>query len=425
MISQIGDKGSDARKDADDLFDLIVEPSLEKFEFEIIRADKISTVTSITSEIIELVQNADLCIIDITGHNANVMYECGRRHETGKPYIMLARDGENLPFDITTIRTIFYNIDSGREIRGTVKSIQTVVEKMISEGFREKSSGESLATLADAIKRIERKINEITVPTQRRETRNSSPHIMEVIRNLGLDGAFKYARSQSDVALAEEILPRIESITPRNTFIRNVLAITAAMGSTVAAQRLEQEVIPILSELDVDTQKVVIGGYVQALGRFDQESRGLESLHNFIELLKSDAGDGDSISANDRAFLLNQYQRLLHGAGKHEDARAIGNIVLTLSQDPSYYYNQSINEEECGNFDAAVINIEKLMNMVENDGGVADDDHLARAIDIYCRANKAQKARKAFELLEKVNPLKATLVLDDENISRIIQDAGN
>ena len=110
VISPIGDKGSDVRKNADDLYDLIIEPALEKFGFEIIRADKLSSVASITSEIVELVQKSDLCIVDITGHNPNVMYECGRRHETAKPYIMVAREGEKLPFDIITpaIKQISY-----------------------------------------------------------------------------------------------------------------------------------------------------------------------------------------------------------------------------------------------------------------------------------------------------------------------------
>src|SRR5687768_15685568 len=120
VISPIGSKDSDVRKHADDVFDLVIEPSLEKFNFEVIRADKLSSVSSITTEIVELVQNCDVCVIDITGHNPNVMYECGRRHETGKPYIMIAREGEVLPFDINTIRTIFYSCSDGREIRRSV-----------------------------------------------------------------------------------------------------------------------------------------------------------------------------------------------------------------------------------------------------------------------------------------------------------------
>ena len=96
VISPIGEKDSDIRKLADDLYDLIIVPALEKFNFDIVRADKITSVTSITSDIISHVQNADLCIVDLTGQNPNVMYECGRRHETGKPFIMVAKENEKI-----------------------------------------------------------------------------------------------------------------------------------------------------------------------------------------------------------------------------------------------------------------------------------------------------------------------------------------
>ena len=65
VVSPIGDKDTDIRRRSDDLFDLIIEPALEKYDFDITRADKLTTVAHITSEIIELIQNCDLCFIDI------------------------------------------------------------------------------------------------------------------------------------------------------------------------------------------------------------------------------------------------------------------------------------------------------------------------------------------------------------------------
>lgn len=141
VISPIGEKGSDIRAIADSLYDLIIEPALEKFGFSVTRADKNVAVSSITSEIVQLVQDSGLCIIDITGHNANVMYECGRRHETAKPYIMMAQEGEKLPFDINSIRTVFYNLSDAREIRTTVKVMQQMIEKMIESGLEPERSG--------------------------------------------------------------------------------------------------------------------------------------------------------------------------------------------------------------------------------------------------------------------------------------------
>ncbi len=98
VISPIGEDGSDVRQFADDIFELLIQPALKTFNFEIVRADKIPHASTITSDIIQLVQNAELCIIDLTNHNPNVFYECGRRHETGKPFIQLIKKGEKLPY---------------------------------------------------------------------------------------------------------------------------------------------------------------------------------------------------------------------------------------------------------------------------------------------------------------------------------------
>lgn len=253
VISQIGDKGTDVRKAADDLYDLVIEQALEKFGFEVRRADKISTVASITSEIVELVQNSDLCVIDITGHSPNVMYECGRRHETGRPYIMLCKNGEKLPFDINTIRTIFYDLSDGREIRNAVRNIQTVVEKMISEGFQRQSSDESLASISDSLKRIERTLNDFQISG----SAHSGPSIglsqsaQDILDKLKPPAAFNYALKQRDVRLAEELIPRLEATAPWDTFVRAFLIRAAAIGSKLAARRIESEVIPNLQSFDV------------------------------------------------------------------------------------------------------------------------------------------------------------------------------
>lgn len=108
VISPIGEEGSDVRSMADDFLEILVEPSLQPFGFEIIRADKIATSSVITSDVIRYVQNSDLCIIDLTTHNPNVFYECGRRHENGQPFIQLIQKGDDLPFDVSGIRTINY-----------------------------------------------------------------------------------------------------------------------------------------------------------------------------------------------------------------------------------------------------------------------------------------------------------------------------
>src|SRR5262245_21930030 len=102
VVSPIGADGSEVRTNANDFLDLLVEPALEKYGFLVTRADRIAQPTAITTDIVKLVQEADLCIIDLTNNNPNVFYECGRRHETGKPFIQMVQKGHEaaLAFDV-------------------------------------------------------------------------------------------------------------------------------------------------------------------------------------------------------------------------------------------------------------------------------------------------------------------------------------
>lgn len=159
VISPIGKEGTDTRKNSDDLLDLIILPAVEKYDFKVIRGDQIPGPSIITEDIIDLVQNSDLCIIDLTDRNPNVYYECGRRHETAKPYIQIKRKEEDLPFDVAGIRTIDYDLSDGRTIRNSVEKIRTYVDEMEFKEYATQPTGISLTSLANSLDRIERKLD--------------------------------------------------------------------------------------------------------------------------------------------------------------------------------------------------------------------------------------------------------------------------
>ena len=72
VISPIGGEGTEPRKHADDFLELLVEPALQPYNFSVVRADKIARASIITEDIITLVQQAELCLVDLTFHNPNV-----------------------------------------------------------------------------------------------------------------------------------------------------------------------------------------------------------------------------------------------------------------------------------------------------------------------------------------------------------------
>src|ERR1700722_10975115 len=168
VISPIGTEGSDVRKDADDFLNYVIKPALEKYDFEVVRADRIPRPSVITADIIRLVQEADICIIDITNSNPNVFYECGRRHETGRPFIQMVRAGmtTNIPFDVAGIRTLQYDASTTPKARAAVKELQSYIDEIVKSGFGERAAGYTMASLGDALDRIERKLTRLTQAPQ-------------------------------------------------------------------------------------------------------------------------------------------------------------------------------------------------------------------------------------------------------------------
>jgi hypothetical protein len=120
VIGPIGDKlapfGSEGRREyeqAIQVWDYVIYPACQALEIEPIRADMIAEPGEITEQVFQRLRDDDLVIADVTGGNANVMYELGLRHTKNKLTVQLG-EKERLPFDITVIRTIqFIRTETG------------------------------------------------------------------------------------------------------------------------------------------------------------------------------------------------------------------------------------------------------------------------------------------------------------------------
>ncbi len=106
VISPIGDPGSEIRKRADQILKYVIEPPVSECGYKALRADEIPEPGIITSQIISHILNDPLVIADLTGHNPNVFYELAVRHAIKKPTVQLIQQGEKIPFDVSTTRTI-------------------------------------------------------------------------------------------------------------------------------------------------------------------------------------------------------------------------------------------------------------------------------------------------------------------------------
>jgi len=92
------------------LYKDVIQPTCEKFGYQVIRGDDVYTNGLIIDDITKSIEEASVIIADITPDNPNVYYEVGYAHAIAKPTILLCeKKRERLPFDVSGFRTLFYD----------------------------------------------------------------------------------------------------------------------------------------------------------------------------------------------------------------------------------------------------------------------------------------------------------------------------
>jgi len=112
VICPFGLENSDIRKQSDLLFENFIQPTAitEGYD-QTYRIIDDAQPGAINTQIITELYNADLVIADLSGSNPNVFYELALRHSIGKPFIHIADNTENIPFDIHGISVIKIRTD--------------------------------------------------------------------------------------------------------------------------------------------------------------------------------------------------------------------------------------------------------------------------------------------------------------------------
>lgn len=229
FITPIGDSKSNEFEKLEGLIENVLNPVLEEKGYEIIVAHKIQTLGSINDQIFKSIIDSDLIISNLTGLNANVMYETAVAHSFGKPTIMISESGTDLPFDLKTDRNIFFN-DS---IKGTGLLKREILSKI--------TQLEKDTTTDNPIVRViqSSKLNE----QLSKETLSEDEALMKVVLDLS------------------KKIDRLDKATYKNNY-------------TVSPTRLSERRVRILFSTDKNSHTEI--------------EYGTEQLLNYIGILKSD-----------------------------------------------------------------------------------------------------------------------------------------
>ena len=172
VVSPIGDAGTDIRKNADQLYQHIIKPVCEKCGFIAQRVDEFNTSESITQEILDALNDYELVIADLTGHNPNVFFEIGYRTKSQKPIIHLKRKDEIIPFDVSAIHTFEYDLTDLDMVTATKDRLEQVIKNFkydeIKESKKSSNNFENNMIVA-SLNDIQYKIDVLTEEIKKKE----------------------------------------------------------------------------------------------------------------------------------------------------------------------------------------------------------------------------------------------------------------
>jgi hypothetical protein len=115
-----------------ELYSEVIRPVCESFDLDVRRADEFYGPGLIIADIERRISESGLVVADISPLNPNVYYEVGYAHALRKPTILVADRETELPFDVSSFRTLFYENTIGGKSKiedGLKKHLEAVLRK--------------------------------------------------------------------------------------------------------------------------------------------------------------------------------------------------------------------------------------------------------------------------------------------------------
>lgn len=419
VISPIGKEGTEHYEEYKDLFDLIIVPALEIYDIDVKRGDHYVNDTKIDATVIKCVQDADICICDISEPNPNVYYELGRRDETGKPILLIKKKGTaQSPVDIATRRFFEYDWDGRNSIREAQKHIRSFVEPLIESGFSATGRSATLSDIAETLSRLERKVDRISQGGTSGGNGKLTPPTPPV-GDRDPRKMLRIALMQRNIPMAEEAMMMLELRMDRLKFYDQVVETVAAIGSRKAGAMLVDTAMEFFdSNMSFKEKVEYLGCMVSYANRTDQEEEIRELVEKLTQMLENRV-EIDNPDPEDQVQIYNQLNRLYHGIYANTDEvewldRAIEKLQIGIRIYPTnfLYYNIATcywgKAEDLHDMDYYALAREAIQECLSMDKK-EDGDHYSLAVKICWRLNDPQ-ADDYMEKLKRVDPDEAVIL---------------
>lgn len=419
VISPIGNEGTEIYEEYKDLLELIIIPALEVFDMQVSRGDHHVSEDKIDDSVIKNIQDADICICDISEPNPNVYYELGRRDETGKPVLLLKKKGSpQSPVDIATRRYFEYEWEGRYSIREAQKHIREFVQPLIEQGFEGRGTSATLSDIADSISRLERKIDRLESKGGMSKAAPAVP-VGASSDNTDPVSKFKYALMQRNIPMAEEAMQQLQYRMEPLKFYDQVVEQVAAMGSVMAGEMLLEKAEEFFdSDMTFKKKIEYLGCMVSYANRVDKERDVLEFVENICERLERQSQDEEPSLV---VQIYNQQNRLYHGIfGSTRETSWLDKAIKVLKNAiaihpteylfynlATCYYRYAEAEDSMDYYELTKEAIEASMSLDTED----DKNHIELACRVYAKLRNP-KMDDMFEKLSKLDPIGASLLAE-------------
>jgi len=318
------------------LFSMAIVPALRGSGLVPIRRDSLAPV-SLSSR--AQIETAALIIGDVSSRENRVLYELGVAHALGKPIILLAQEGSDVPFDLAHFRVLEYrpsDFNSLRKLRRTLTDVirltVTDVERLKSERsdvtwdyepddlVERAAKAQKEGRLKDAAELLEQAAGALDERADYSSAAAVYNNLASVYQSLGL-----YSRALVYIQRSIDLQQRTNNRQAEAVSTGNLASIFDALGDLDQAQSSYKRAIQLARSVG---NKLLLGSLFNNLGQlYARQRRIVDAEEMYREALAIFQGSGNPRWTGST---LSNLAALKQSLGQVDEARQLFDTALAM-----------------------------------------------------------------------------------------------